>query len=331
MTTVYFIRHAQSDYNIHDDMTRPLSVKGADDTALVTEFLCDKQIDVVFSSPYKRAVDTIAGFTKSVNLPIQTVDDFRERKVDSVWVEDFKAFSEKQWANFSYKLSDGECLAEVQERNIAALNDILAEQKGKNIVIGTHGTALSTMINYYDPTFRFDDFMAMVNIMPWVVKMKFDGVNLVGMWKIDLFEPNKDSVIHSVFTPELGTFKGYEVVAIFARYQNKWLYSRAKTRDVFEMIGGGIESGETPLQAAKRELYEESGALNYTIKPICDYRGVSNTRLLNGQLFYTEILELGELPKEFEMAEVKQFDTIPDNMRFPELLPVLFEKVRDLT
>lgn len=52
-----------------------------------------------------------------------------------------------------------------------------------------------------------------------------------------------------------GTFKDYEVVVIFVRHKNKRLYGSAKTRDVFEMIGSGIEHGETPLNAAKRELH----------------------------------------------------------------------------
>ena len=129
-----------------------------------------------------------------------------------------------------------------------------AEISGKLLI--NPGSCGQPMDN--ENTYGFDDFMSIVNIMPWVVIMKFDETNLVGMWKIDLFEPNKDSVIHSVFTPQLGTYKGYEVVVIFARYQNKWLYGRAKSRDVFEMIGGGIQIGETPLEAAKRELYKET-------------------------------------------------------------------------
>lgn len=44
-----------------------------------------------------------------------------------------------------------------------------------DFVTGTHGTALSTIINYYDSTYRFADFMAMVNIMPWVVSMSCLG------------------------------------------------------------------------------------------------------------------------------------------------------------
>ena len=332
MTTVYFIRHAQSDHSVHDDEIRPLTQKGMNDCLLVTKFLRDKQIDVVLSSPFKRAVDTVGDFAKKNDFEIEIIKDFRERKCDSKWLRDadFLPFIKRQWEDFSYSLSDGECLYAVQQRNINALNAVLKRYEDKNIVIGTHGTALAMIINYFDNTYGFGDFMEMVNIVPWVVIMKFDRGHFVGMWKIDLFEPGKDSIIHSVFTPPLGTYKGYEVVGIFARYQNKWLYGRAKSRDVYEMIGGGIQDGETPLEAAKRELYEETGATTYTIMPVCDYRGVSSTRLLNGQLFYAEIEALGEIPNEFEMAEVKLFKTIPDKMRFPELLPFLFEKVKDL-
>ena len=330
MTTVYFVRHAEADNSVRDGKIRPLTEKGITDRALVTAYLQDKKIDNILSSPFKRAIDTIADFAEQNGLNIETIEDFRERKSDSDWIRDtdFWPFIERQWADFSYSLSDGESLSEVQNRNITALNEVLVKYTDKNVVIGTHGTALSTIINYYDNTYGFEDFMDMVNILPWVVKMKFDGVNLVDMWKIDLFAPNRESSIHTVITPPLGTFKGYEVVVIFSRYKSKWLYCRAKTRDVFEMIGGGIENGETPLEAAKRELYEETGAVKYSIQPICDYRGISDTHLLNGQLFYAEIEELAELPKEFEMAEVRLFDAIPDQMRFPELLPTLYEKVQ---
>ncbi len=102
-------------------------------------------------------------------------------------MDDFHAFSEKQWADFYYKLSGGESLAEVQARNISALNAAIAKYNGKNIAIGTHGAAFSTIINYYDPTYGFDDFMAIANIMPWIVKMDFSGDGCVGMEKIDLF------------------------------------------------------------------------------------------------------------------------------------------------
>ena len=191
MTTVYFIRHAQADNSNHDARNRPLTEKGLADRKMVTDFLQDKAIDIVLSSPFKRAVDTIADFAERNNFDIETIEDFRERKSDSDWVRDtdFWPFIERQWADFSYSLSDGECLAEVQERNIAALNGVLTRFKNKNIVIGTHGTALSTIINYYDPKYGFKDFMEMVNILPWIVRIDFNDDGCVGMVKTDVFNP----------------------------------------------------------------------------------------------------------------------------------------------
>ncbi len=169
-------------------MSRELSAKGLEDRRLVTEFFADKNIDMVLSSPFKRAYDTVAPFAEGKGMNIQVVEDFRERKIDSCWIEDFKAFSMNQWADFTYKLSDGECLLEVQERNIGVLNKVLEEYSGKNIVVGSHGTALSTIINYYDSSFGYEDFDKIRGLMPWVVKFSFEGKNCVKIEKYNLFE-----------------------------------------------------------------------------------------------------------------------------------------------
>lgn len=174
MTTVFFVRHAEPNYENHDDKLRELTVKGLADRKLVTRFLLDKKIDVALSSPYKRAIDTIRDFTDSAGLPIETIDDFRERRVDSEWIEDFTAFTKRQWSDFSYKLSDGECLQEVQDRNISALQSALEKYSGKNIIIGSHGTALSTVIHYFDPSFGYQDFERIRRKMPWIVEFVFD-------------------------------------------------------------------------------------------------------------------------------------------------------------
>ena len=174
MTKVFFVRHAEPNYDNHDDRSRELSPRGMEDRKKVTSFLADKNIDIVISSPFKRAVDTVQDFADKNGLPVEIVEDFRERKVDSGWIEDFASFSKKQWSDFSFKLSDGECLKEVQDRNISALNNVLKQYSGKNIVVGSHGTALSTIINFYDKSFGYDDFERIRFLMPWIVEFSFD-------------------------------------------------------------------------------------------------------------------------------------------------------------
>ena len=188
LTTIYFVRHAQPNYENHDDMLRELTAKGLEDRKLVTRFLADKNVDVVLSSPFHRSIDTIRHFANSKGLEITIIEDFRERRIDSVWIEDFNGFCKKQWEDFTYKLSDGESLSEVQERNISALNQVLKDYAGKTIVVGSHGTALSTIVNYYDNSFRHAEFEKIRGLMPWVVEFSFDGQTCVGIKQYNLFE-----------------------------------------------------------------------------------------------------------------------------------------------
>jgi 2,3-bisphosphoglycerate-dependent phosphoglycerate mutase len=186
MTVVYFIRHAEPNYKNHNDELRELTEKGLADRKLVTEFLRDKDIDIVLSSPYKRSIDTVKHFADKYGRQVITIPDFRERKVDSVWIDDFTSFSEQQWKDFDYKLTDGETLREVQSRNIAALEWVLKEYKNKNIVVGSHGTALSTIINHYDTSFGYLSFKKIKALMPWIVKFTFDGNLLQSIEMIDV-------------------------------------------------------------------------------------------------------------------------------------------------
>ncbi len=187
MTTVYFIRHAQPNYENHDDLTRELSAKGREDRKLVTAFFQEKEIHAVLSSPYKRAIDTVRHFADQNGYSIQLVDDFRERKVSDGWIADFQDYSRRQWEDFDYKLPGGESLREVQARNLSALKSVLSQYQGKNVVIGSHGTALSTIVHHYDPSFGYEGFVSIKDLMPWVVELTFDGQQYLNWKQYDLF------------------------------------------------------------------------------------------------------------------------------------------------
>ncbi|MBQ8200506.1 MAG: histidine phosphatase family protein [Clostridia bacterium] len=186
MTQIYFVRHAEPNYRNHDDQSRELSARGLEDRKLVTAFLLDKDIDAVLSSPYRRAVDTVRHFADTVRKPIEHIADFRERRVDSVWIDDFDDFCRKQWADFDYHLADGESLREVQTRNVTALQRVLQTHAGQRVVIGGHGTAISTILNHYDPSFGHAEFEAIRRLMPWIIRLDFDGDTFLSMERFNL-------------------------------------------------------------------------------------------------------------------------------------------------
>lgn len=186
MTTVYFVRHAQPNYENHDDLTRELTEKGLQDRMRVVEVLREIPIHAVLSSPYKRAVDTVQPLADRRGLPVESDADFRERKVGDGWLEDFTAFAKRQWADFDFALEHGESLRQVQARNVAALERVLEQYHGKTIVIGSHGTALSTLVEHFAPGFGYEGFDRIRNIMPWVVRFTFEDGNCIGVEEISI-------------------------------------------------------------------------------------------------------------------------------------------------
>lgn len=114
----------------------------------------------------------------------------------------------------------------------------------------------------------------------------------------------------------------YRYVVILSRCRGKWLFSRHKKRTTWETQGGHIEQGETPLDAARRELYEESGATDYSMVPLCDYWAADENTRSNGMVFYAEITALGRMP-ESEMETVGLFETLPDALTYPDITPKL--------
>ena len=125
----------------------------------------------------------------------------------------------------------------------------------------------------------------------------------------------------------LNTLPFYKYAVICSFYQGKWLLSRHKKRDTWETQGGHIEEGETPLECARRELYEESGIRDAVLFPVCDYWGFNQYSCSNGQVFLAVVHALGDLP-ESEMKEVRLFDTLPENLTYPQTSPLFFQEAR---
>lgn len=128
----------------------------------------------------------------------------------------------------------------------------------------------------------------------------------------------------------LGSLPSYKYVVVISVYRGMLMLSKHNFRLAWETQGGHIEEGETPLEAAKRELYEESGAVEFTIKPIFDYRSGDDKAYADGQVFFAEIERLEPIPEGSEMRDVGFFDRLPKHLTYRDITPVLIETANRL-
>lgn len=137
--------------------------------------------------------------------------------------------------------------------------------------------------------------------------------------KVSFYENQDDSLL--------------KFAVIISRSKGRWVLCKHRERDTFELPGGHRETGEPIWETARRELFEETGALEFTLTPVCVYSVTGRNRVNEtgdetfGMLFCAEISSFAaELHSEIE--RVCFFDELPDAWTYPLIQPKLVREAQ---
>ena len=124
-----------------------------------------------------------------------------------------------------------------------------------------------------------------------------------------------------------------EFTVIISKSNGKWVFCKHKERDTFEVPGGHRETGEKIEDTAVRELKEETGAVDFNIKPVCVYSVKGKTRVNEnaakesfGMLYAAEIFSFEEIHSEIEKIVLS--DDLIRQWTYPLIQPKLISEAK---
>lgn len=125
----------------------------------------------------------------------------------------------------------------------------------------------------------------------------------------------------------------FQFAVVIAKSDGKWVFCKHKERDTFEVPGGHREPGESIQDTARRELWEETGALNFELVPVCVY-SVTGKNQINesggetyGMLYFAAIRTFD--PKlHSEIERIVLLEELPEHWTYPLIQPKLIQEAK---
>ena len=161
MTRFYLIRHAESPWS--PDEQRSLSARGLAQAEAVMRAMMayDEPLPIIYSSPYRRAYETISPLAQQLKLNVRMTNELCERRLAGAPVEDFLAAVAETWKHPDTALPGGESNADAQRRGVALVNRLRQRYLDRCVILSTHGNLLALILQHFDPNVDFAFWQAL--------------------------------------------------------------------------------------------------------------------------------------------------------------------------
>lgn len=180
MLTVYLVRHAHAEWT--PSQARPLSTQGRAAAVLLAERLGSRPIAAIYSSPSRRAIETVAPLAARRGLTPALIDDLRERELTVPAGLTFDQAIAHLWSKPDVSFPASESNRTAQARAVNALHRVIAARPVEDVVVSTHGNLLALMLNGLDHRFDYAFWQALS--FPDIYAVRLDGDTLVDLERL---------------------------------------------------------------------------------------------------------------------------------------------------
>jgi len=160
VTTLILVRHGETDNNAKGTFNgcredQPLNEHGREQAARLGEYLKDVNIDAIYASSMRRAIETAEGARGTRTLPIGIEPALRETDFGDwdgcTWADvGEKSLTQREiWAHTPHLFrfpGGGETIDEVKARITARVTELVQKHRGDTVLMASHGMALSILL-----------------------------------------------------------------------------------------------------------------------------------------------------------------------------------------
>lgn len=180
MKNIYLVRHCQA---AGQQPEAPLTDQGQEDAERkIVDFFIHKNIEVVLSSPFTRAIDTIKPLAREIEVNIEVDERLKERILSSETLDDWLAKLELTYEDMKLRYAGGESSEEAMNRGIEVI-EALVKRPETNIIVVTHGALLSLLLKNYNPAFGFNDWRTLSNPDVYHLEINHGSANVKRVWR----------------------------------------------------------------------------------------------------------------------------------------------------
>jgi len=174
MVTFYLVRHAHAKWTPDD--TRPLSEQGFENAKQVANVLQNFPVRAIYSSPERRAFQTIFPLAEQIGIQIEIEADLRERKLGDEVFGDFLGAVEATWKNPSFAHPGGESSVDAQNRGLAVVKRLQTSHLNEAVVLSTHRNLIALILQAFDSSVDFSFWNSLTMPDIYVLPISQTGV-----------------------------------------------------------------------------------------------------------------------------------------------------------
>jgi 2,3-bisphosphoglycerate-dependent phosphoglycerate mutase len=169
MKELYIIRHCQA---TGQEPAAPLTELGQQQAQRLVTQLSNVPLDRIVSSPYLRAMHTIAPLAQQLDLPVHTDERLIERVLCDTNEPDWRNMLRQTYDDMELCYQGGESSRQATERAIAVIHE-LQRSEAQYAAIVSHGNLISLLLRAYDDRIGFAEWEQLTN--PDVYRLTFSG------------------------------------------------------------------------------------------------------------------------------------------------------------